>query len=220
MALYFGSNIENAYVGDAKVKKIYKGDTLVFETKPTSTYLIPGSEFNTKLLDLARGVTRAPEPGVSCDVIFTNTAIPSDKISSAIIVSTEDSESKVYMYKEDTGITPEIYICPEIDNGIIYANEDCSYMFNSDLILSVNLSNLNTSNVTNMTSMFQDAIWLSGSITITNPNITNYSNMFNNCSTKSGSKFTVNYKSGCQTVAQGMVDTKSSNSNVVLGVQV
>ena len=195
-------------------------NTLYLIKYPLVSTLITGKEFNTKLINLARGVTRAPEPGVSCDVIFTNTAIPSDKISSAIIVSTEDSESKVYMYKEDTSIIPEIYICPEIDNGIIYANEDCSYMFNSSLIMSVNLSNLNTSNVTNMTSMFQDAIWISGSITIMNPNITSYSNMFNNCSTKSGSKFTVNYKSGCQTMAQSMVNTRSSNSNVVLGVQV
>lgn len=40
MALYFGSSIETAYVGDSKVKRIYKGDTLVFEDKPLIAFAV------------------------------------------------------------------------------------------------------------------------------------------------------------------------------------
>ena len=87
-------------------------------------------------------------------------------------------------------------------------------------LTSLDVSSFNTSKVTSMGYMFSRCAALSGSITIMNPNITSYSRMFNYCSTNAGSKFTVNYKSGCQTVAQNMVNTKSSNSNVVLGVQV
>ena len=84
----------------------------------------------------------------------------------------------------------------------------------------IGLENFNTSNVTNMSKMFFMCSALSGEITIMNSNIENYSNMFNYCSEEYGTKFTVNYKSGCQTVAQNMVNTKSSKSNVVLGSQV
>ena len=116
MALYFGSNIENAYVGDAKVKKIYKGDTLVFETKPTSTYLITGREFNTKLKEVGSNAT---------SVVFTNNKISSDKISTASIVSTEDSKIKTYMYLDGT----TVYVSPEEDDTIIYGNENSDRMF-------------------------------------------------------------------------------------------
>lgn len=236
MALYFGSNIENAYVGDAKVKRIYKGDTLVFETKPTSTYLISGSEFNKEIANVGAGD--------GTNVVFTNYKIPSDKISTATVVSTYDSEAKAYMYLDgDT-----IYVSPEEDNTTIYANENCSTMFYYyQFISSIDFSNFDTSKVTDMSYMFYNCksltsitglenfntskvndmgymfyscSRLSGEITIMNPNITSYFNMFYECSTDAGSKFTVNYKSGCQTVAKKMVSTKLSKSNVVLGVQV
>ena len=93
-------------------------------------------------------------------------------------------------------------------------------MFNQCTSLtSLDLSKFDTSNVTNMSRMFYNCNKLTSSITIMNPN-TNYSGMFQNCSTDQSAKFTVNYKSGCQTVAQNMVNTKSDNSNVVLGSQV
>ena len=281
MALYFGSNIENAYVGDAKVKRIYKGDTLVFETKPTSTYLISGSEFNSKLGQLCLNGISTLAPPISSDsynIIFTNTAIPNDKISNAIVVSTNDSESKAYMYKEEqASYTYNIYISPEIDGTTIYANEDSSTMFNNffgEMVLSIinidftnfntskvtnmsnmfsgsrtiesldlsnwdtsnvtdmsgmfsscmyltsiiGLENLNTSNVTDMSGMFYMCSRLSGSITIMgNTNI--YDNMFYDCSDEYGTKFTVNYKTGFQTLAENMTSTRHSG-NVVLGTQV
>ena len=382
--VWYGSEKEydNLETKDSNVLYIIK--------PPLTTTLLSGSNFNTILKSIGPNAT---------SVVFTKTAIPSDKISSATIVSTEDSDVNAYMYLDgDT-----IYVSPEEDNTIIYANENCTLMFNDcnkltslDLsnfdtsnvtnmtsmfnncraltsldvsnfntskvtdmssmfmscraltsldvsnfntskvtnmedmfsgcssLTSLDVSNFNTSNVTNMTSMFNSCSSLtsldvsnfntskvtdmssmfnscnnltsldlsnfntskvtdmssmfnscnnltsldlsnfdtskvtsmsnmfnscssltsldvsnfntskvtrmgymfsrcgvlSGSITITNPNITSYSRMFNYCSINAGSKFTVNYKSGCQTVAQKMVNTRSSNSNVVLGVQV
>ena len=356
--VWYGSEKEydNLETKDSNVLYIIK--------PPLTTTLLSGSNFNTILKSIGPNAT---------SVVFTKSVIPSNKISSATIVSTEDSDVNAYMYLDgDT-----IYVSPEEDNTIIYANEDCSYMFNDchklisldlsnfntsnvtsmsymfsscnaltsldvsnfntsnvtnmsemfnycnkltsldlsnfntsnvtnmrnmfsscsaltslnvsnfntsnvtsmsnmfsscsaltslDLsnfntsnvtnmrnmfnncsaltsldvsnfntsnvtnmhymfnscsaLTSLDVSNFNTSNVTNMRNMFNNCRALSGSITIMNPNITNYSSMFTGCSTNAGSKFTVNYKSGCQTVAQNMVNTKSSNSNVVLGVQV
>ena len=356
--VWYGSEKEydNLETKDSNVLYIIK--------PPLTTTLLSGSNFNTILKSIGPNAT---------SVVFTKTAIPSNKISSATIVSTEDSDVNAYMYLDNT----TVYVSPEEDNTIIYANEDCTRMFNScnklisldlsnfntskvtdmsymfyycnkltsldvsnfdtsnvtnmsyifnscsaltslDLsnfntsnvtkmnnmfnscsaLTSLDLSNFNTSKVTDMSSMFNSCMALtsldvsnfntsnvtkmsnmfnscsaltsldvsnfntsnvtsmsnmfnncsaltsldlsnfdtskvtsmgymfsrcgvlSGSITITNPNITSYSRMFNYCSTNAGSKFTVNYKSGCQTVAQKMVNTRSSNSNVVLGVQV
>lgn len=81
----------------------------------------------------------------------------------------------------------------------------------------IGLENFNTVNVTNMNYLFYSCDNLTGSITIMNSNISQYLNMFTYCSILSSAKFTVNYKEGCQTLAQNMVNTKSSNSNVVLG---
>ena len=272
-----------------KEKMDYLNDRLysaVYLVEPKSSTLLSGSNFNTILKSTGPNAT---------SVVFTNTAIPNDKISSASIVSNGDSDINAYMYLDGN----TIYVSPEEDNTTIYANEDCNYMFNNcnsltslDLsnfdtskvtsmgsmfrdcyyLTSLNVSNWSTTNVTNMNQMFQscesltsldvsnfdtsnvtDMSWmffncnkltsldlskwntsnvidmsvmfantysLSGSIIIMNPNTTNYDEMFINCSTEIGTKFIVNYKSGCQTMAQNMVNTKSSNSNVILGVQV
>ena len=171
MALYFGSNIENVYVGDTKVKRIYKGDTLVFETEPVVTLII-GSDFNTKLKEVGPEAT---------SVIFTKTAIPSDKISTASIVSTNDSESKAYMYLDGT----TVYISPEDNDTIIYANESCYNMFGyCRNLTSLDLSNFNTSNVTNMNFMFESCSSLTSIIGLENfdtSKVTDMSDMFSYC---------------------------------------
>ena len=84
-------------------------------------------------------------------------------------------------------------------------------------LTSLDVSNFNTSKVTDMSNMFYNCSKLSGNITISNPNIKSYSRMFSYCSVISPAKFVVNYTSGCKSVAQKMVNTKSSKSNVVLG---
>ena len=81
---------------------------------------------------------------------FTNSAIPSEYKESAKVVSREMSK-KAYYYEIGT----KGYISPETSGLSIYANEDCSNMFLSKSNLeSIDLSNLDTSNVTNMYNMF------------------------------------------------------------------
>lgn len=96
-------------------------------------------------------------------------------------------------------------------------NVNSMFALCASLTTIIGLENFNTVNVTNMNYLFYSCDNLTGSITIMNSNISQYLNMFTYCSILSSAKFTVNYKEGCQTLAQNMVNTKSSNSNVVLG---
>ena len=105
---------------------------------------------------------------------------------------------------------------------------DMGSMFSStgrkSTVFTLDVSNFDTSNVTNMNNMFNAAGYNSTkfntSITIKNPNTTSYDYMFENVATKTGSKITVNYTSETSDLVDLMIATKSSNSNVVKGVQV
>ena len=89
---------------------------------------------------------------------------------------------------------------------------------------TMDLSNFDTSSVTDMTWMLMgagsDSAQFVTTITIRNPNIIAYADMFYGVATKSGSKITVNYTSETEALVEQMIATKSSNSNVVKGVQV
>ena len=89
---------------------------------------------------------------------------------------------------------------------------------------SLDVSGFDTSKVTNIGNMFDGAGYnstkLNTSITIRNSGTTSYYSMFANVATKPGSKITVNYTSATSSLVDKMIATKSSNSNVVKGVQV
>ena len=91
---------------------------------------------------------------------------------------------------------------------------DCSSL------TSIDLSGFNTSNVTNMEEMFFYCESLTTTINIMSTSVTNYSEMFSAAATASGSKITVNYTSSTSTLVDNMIATKSSNSNVIKGVQI
>ena len=85
------------------------------------------------------------------------------------------------------------------------------------------LSDFDTSNVTSMAYMFSSCRKLTSSITIMNPNITSYDNMFSTCSREDDSQFIVHYKTGCETIAQNMVNTKGTGTlagRVLLGFNI
>lgn len=68
-----------------------------------------------------------------------------------------------------------------------------------------------------MRYMFYDIPGLNGSITIMNPSVS-YTGMFTHSSTNENAEFVVNYvDDNTKTLAERMVATKSSSSNVVLG---
>ena len=101
---------------------------------------------------------------------------------------------------------------------------DMRYMFysagRSDTTWSIgDLSSWDTSKVTDMRYMFYDIPGLNGSITIMNPSVS-YTGMFTHSSTNENAEFVVKFIESTYEVAQNAVDTKSSNSNVVLGTLV
>lgn len=88
-------------------------------------------------------------------------------------------------------------------------------------LTTLDLSNFNTSKLIDTTSMFQDSINLSTTITIRNAIwSSDCRGMFENAATSSGALITVNYTSNASTTVTNMISTKSSNSNVVKGIQV
>ena len=90
----------------------------------------------------------------------------------------------------------------------------CSDLTSSDL------SNFNTSNVTNMIGMFENCASLTTTINIMSTGVTRYSYMFNYAATKSGAQITVNYIADASALVDKMIATKSSSSNVVKGSQI
>ena len=95
-----------------------------------------------------------------------------------------------------------------------------SYMFYiCKSLTSLDLSSFNTANVTSMSCMFMGCSALTTTINIMNANVSEYSNMFIDAATANGSQITVNYIASASTLADNMIATKSSNSNVVKGIQ-
>ena len=89
----------------------------------------------------------------------------------------------------------------------------CSSLTNLDL------SGFNTSKATNMESMFNGCKKLQTQINIMKANVPYYSYMFNGAATDPNAKITVNYIANASTLVDNMIATKSSNSNVVKGIE-
>ena len=100
-----------------------------------------------------------------------------DSLDAENVVSVEDSPKEIYLWDDGTDV---LYYS---DASTIYLNENSSYMFYDTDLHSIDLSGLDSSRVTNMSSMFAysgnlqtlDASYLDTS------NVTNMSSMFENC---------------------------------------
>lgn len=132
--------------------------------------------------------------------------------------------------------------------GEIFANSNCKKMFlHFSSLTSLDLSNFDTSKVTDMNSMFYYCTSLtsirgienfdtskvadigfmfffcknlSGEITIASTNADlYYDRIFYGCSRNLSTKFILNYTSGCRDIAQKIVNGKDNESNIVLGTQ-
>ena len=96
-----------------------------------------------------------------------------------------------------------------------------SSMFAFDTRLSIlDLSNFNTSQVTDMSIMFFNCSALSTTINIMSSNITSYAGMFDSAAKESGAQITVNYIADASTLVDNMIATKSKTSNVVKGNEI
>lgn len=110
------------------------------------TTLLPGPAFNPIVLNLD---TMHLTTGS-----FEHSATPPANLSDATIVSTADSEKPIYAWFDST--SQKVLWWTEAD--VAYANEDCSYMFNTDnmghSIGNIDLRGINTSRVKSMKYMF------------------------------------------------------------------
>ncbi len=96
-----------------------------------------------------------------------------------------------------------------------------STMFNGCVSLTIlDLSNFNTSNVTSMQGTFDGCLSLTTTINIMSTNVTSYAEMFKNAATSSNAQITINYIAAASTLVDKMIASKSSNSNVVKGSQI
>lgn len=110
------------------------------------TTFLPGPAFNPIVLNLD---TMHLTTGS-----FEHSAMPPANLSNATIVSTADSEKPIYAWFDST--SQKVLWWTEAD--VAYANEDCSYMFNTDnmghSIGNIDLRGINTSRVKSMKYMF------------------------------------------------------------------
>ena len=90
---------------------------------------------------------------------------------------------------------------------------------NCSSLTILDLSSFNTLNVTSMEQMFIGCSKLQTQINIMNAGITNYVQMFSGAATDRNAKITVNYIAAASTLVDNMIATKSSNSNVVKGIE-
>ena len=87
-------------------------------------------------------------------------------------------------------------------------------------IENLDISSFNTSNVTDMSSMFWYCRALTTTINIMSTGVTNYNSMFSGAATNEGACITVNYIADASALVDKMIATKSSTSNVVKGSQI
>ena len=134
--------------------------------------LIGGALFNKAIKAVASNAT-------TCT--FTTTAIPSNKINGATLISNENSESKVYMYLDGT----TVYISPERDGDAITAAPISTGMFlGCNKLTTINFNNFDTSNVIMMTNMFSGCtslVTISGISNFKTSKVTDMYGMFNAC---------------------------------------
>lgn len=112
-------------------------------TQKTMT-LIDGPSFNSTLLSMLGNCTK---------ISFTSTSIPSNKISTAKIVSNSNSTNKAYMYVDGS----TLFISPDESGVSLIAPVDCTTMFlNAKTVTTLDLSNFNlTTSTAIMKRMFQ-----------------------------------------------------------------
>ena len=215
------------FMGAGYNSKSFTLDVSEFDTSNVTDmswmFVNVGSNDKTFMLDVSNFDTSKV---TNMDAMFYKTGYNSALLE--LDVSNFDTSNVTdmsYMFRE-TGYSSSNFTL-DVSNFDTSKVTDMSSMFEktgyNSQTFELDLSSFDTSNVTSMYSMFEFAGYnakLNTSITIRNPNITSYFSMFKEVATKPGSKITVNYTSETSSLVDQMIATKSSNSNVVKGVQV
>lgn len=141
MTIVDKADVDNLY--DQSFDMMTKLKSILYVKNPTNIInLIDGATFNKALKSVSSTAT---------SVVFTKTAIPSDKLNSAILISNENNENKAYMYLNGT----IIYISPERANDVIIAPQIASGMFmGCSSLTSINFTNFVATGILSMANMF------------------------------------------------------------------
>ena len=130
--------------------------------------LLSGSNFNTKLKENATSATA---------IIFTDINVPENTKTTDYSISQDESVLGWFVDKT--------YYISSLESGKkIIADSDCADLFNLTRFTSINLTNLDTSNVTMMNNMFYNCTSLTSITFGTNfntQNVTNMGSMFSGC---------------------------------------
>lgn len=235
MALKYNTNdIAKIYLESSEISKCVLGNSYtIFENEQSAgiATLLSGTNFYQKI---------SSKVGSCTSIIFTKKAIPTN-VSSYVTVSASNSDFAAYAYTNGS----TLYIAPEIDN-VSFLAIDCSNMFLSLNVQTIDLTPVDTSQVSNMASMFDSCSNLktiiapnfstkslstcyymfyacsnlSFTFTIENTNISQYRDMFYGSAINSGANIVLNYINGCGDMAQTLVNTKSAASKVYIGSQI
>ena len=162
----FAAIANERYTVDFKYTNI---DVIGKVQKPATTaILIDGESFNSKLNNDVTIFREATEEEFNAiENSLNNNNIVSIEDSPEIAYLWFDGEKALYYSRAD----------------IIYMNEDSSKMFENSKFTSIDLSGLNSSNVTNMASMFNDCTELLevNLSSFNTKNVTDMNYMFSNC---------------------------------------
>lgn len=141
------------------------------ELKPA--YLVERTTLDEQLSNYANATS----------IKFDTSPVPSDKLASAILVSTEDSPNEIYAYYTDEAQT-QLVFAPKEEGVTIYAPINCYQLFyNLRSVTQIDFDNFDTSNVTDMYRMFYQCRALT-SLDLSNfdtSSVTNMSYMFYYC---------------------------------------
>lgn len=148
--IFYSKNINQGYIGS----------DLVWSSAPKISHVIPGPDFNAKMKtikDQLKTFTRSSTP-------------PSSNISTVFDIS-EAQDGSIVMWRDG------LYAYWYSDCDTIYLNQNCSNMFSSYRDLTtLNLSNFDTSYMTNMQNMFDSCEKLK-SLNVSSFDTSNVSNM-------------------------------------------
>lgn len=148
-------------------------ENIIYVSDPSiPVQLVDGPTFNT--------VIKKVGPTASM-LKFTNTAIPEEKLSSAILVSSDISDKRIYAYLD--GAT--IVIAPSQDASTFKLNHISTGMFyGCNKLKTITFSNINSDELVNCSEMFRDCSSLEtiNSFNFNMNEVTDASYMFHGCS--------------------------------------
>ncbi len=132
-AVVSNESVENELIEEVGSQEVLE------ETVAVTNMLLKGEEFNELIFQLITDDTLS--------LSFTNTAVP-EGVETIDVSALKDGSAVAYQNGTEVVVTTG-------DGDVLYANEDCSDMFDKLGIVSIKFENFNTINVKDMHGMFR-----------------------------------------------------------------